>query len=305
MSPARRLALLRRLAWSCALLVLAVTSLSATLRLERSGLGCADWPRCYGQVLREPQADAPRDPGPALHAARLAHRIAAVAALAAVLAMLVLSVGARPRLPREAALAAALLALTLFLAVLGRWTASARVPAVTIGNLTGGLAMIALAARLTLAGSGPAARASGWTAAAVAVLLLQAALGGLTSGSFAGIGCTDWSSCRLAAAGVGWDTLDPWREPLIGPGGGSAEPGALAQLLHRVGALPAALLVLAAALRTWRRGSPAAAVLLAVLLLAQVAIGMQLTAAGLPLWLAALHNAGAALLVFAASRFVH
>ena len=51
----RRLHVLRRLALLCAVMVLAVTSLSAFLRLSKAGLGCADWPACYGQDLRHLQ----------------------------------------------------------------------------------------------------------------------------------------------------------------------------------------------------------------------------------------------------------
>ena len=53
-----RMTRLRRLAWLCAVLVLAITSLSAFIRLSRAGLGCTPWPQCYTQ--------SPSSPGPGL-----------------------------------------------------------------------------------------------------------------------------------------------------------------------------------------------------------------------------------------------
>ena len=68
---------LRRLAWVCAALVLAIILLSATLRLAKSGIGCAPWPQCYGAAQAGAVAQAPD----ALAPVRAAHRVLAVAAL--------------------------------------------------------------------------------------------------------------------------------------------------------------------------------------------------------------------------------
>ncbi len=303
-NPDLRPALLRGLAWACLLLVLVVASLSASLRLGRAGLGCADWPRCYGRALAAAEPGAATTPAAAPTPARLAHRAAALGTLATVLALLVLALYRRPRYGRAAALAGALLALTLLLAVLGRWSAGARVPAIALGNLLGGLLMIALASRLTLAARTPAAPASGWTIALVLALLLQAALGGLVSTTFAGLACTDLAGCWRAAAQIGWGTLDPWRVPQVVAAGGAAEPGALAQLLHRAGAIVVFVAVLAGAARALRRGRPGGAALLVALLALAVAVGGRLGDAGLPPGLAMLHHLVAALLVAAAARFV-
>ena len=94
----RQLRLVRRLALLCAVLVLIVVSLSAYMRQAKAGLGCADWPHCYGQSLRQLQH------GVALgvdeqfsHAtARLVHRIAAVTVLLLVIVMVYVCFGVRP-----------------------------------------------------------------------------------------------------------------------------------------------------------------------------------------------------------------
>lgn len=324
--PTRRLALLRRIAALCTLLLLAVTSLSAFLRLEKAGLGCADWPACYGASLRAQQAGAatpPRVDDEAVVAARIAHRFAAVAVLAAIVAMLVLALGSTPMLRTEAALAAVLLLLAIGLAVLGRYSAEVRVPAVTIGNLLGGLAMLALAARLSTAGaaapgasagpSGPDAasaarpvdppdrRPGGLRAGAAALLglvLVQAAIGGLASASYSGLACGTYADCWRAAGAFDAEALNPWREPRIGATG----PGAAVQLLHRSAAAGVALGAAALALAAWRRGRRSAALRLAVLVAAELALGLVLVHGALPLGPALLHNVVAALLVVLLAR---
>ena len=85
----RRLLLLRRLAGVCAAVVLLVTSLSAFMRLSHAGLGCTDWPQCYGQRLRQLQQGSPvsADEQSATPAVRVLHRVLATAALLLVVSM--------------------------------------------------------------------------------------------------------------------------------------------------------------------------------------------------------------------------
>src|SRR5690606_34712305 len=80
--------------------------------------------------------------------ARAAHRVVASVTLLLVIAMVLASYTARPALRREGALALGLLGLALGLAVLGVVTPGSQLPAVTLGNLLGGFAMLALCARL-------------------------------------------------------------------------------------------------------------------------------------------------------------
>ncbi len=267
----RRLHLLRRLAWLCAAVVLAVTSLSAFIRQSRAGLGCADWPACYGQALRSAQQGeaAPGEASQAEALARLAHRIAASAALLLVIVMLLVCAD-RPRLRREGALVLALLALAVFLAVLGAWSGRARASAsaVAVGNLLGGLLMLALCVRLAQPARPPlGAPARAAVALAALLLVLQIALGAQVSASFAGLAC-DAGTCGL----------------------------------HRYAGAALALLLLALAAVSWRQGRRGGAALLAVLAPAQLAAGAALSTLGLPLPVALLHNllAGALLATLAA-----
>jgi cytochrome c oxidase assembly protein subunit 15 len=298
----RRLNLLRRLALLCAVMVLAVTSLSAYIRLTKVGLGCADWPACYGQELRRMQQGvaAPAEQQTATAAARLAHRITASAALLLVITMVMVCFGSRPLLVREGLLALALLALALFLAVLGFWSSAARVPAVAMGNLLGGFVMLALSVRLAL----PVRTSSRalWRAAivtAAGLLAVQVALGGLVSASHAGLSCSGWSDCGVHEAwqASGWRSLDPWREPVLNDAAPFNPAGALPNSLHRLAGLGLALLLPPLAWLAWRRGRRLAAALLFVLLAAQVALGVAMSALALPLGLALLHNLVAAALL--------
>ena len=107
----RRHAWLRRLALVAAALVLAITSLSAFIRLSNAGLGCSEWPQCYGSRLRAVQQN--REPAvadsDAVTVARLAHRLVAVLALLAITTIIMVCFGNRPWLLREGALALAML----------------------------------------------------------------------------------------------------------------------------------------------------------------------------------------------------
>jgi cytochrome c oxidase assembly protein subunit 15 len=309
----RRHAWLRRLAFLCAALMLATTSLSAFIRLSQAGLGCSDWPQCYGNRLRDAQQGRATDlvDSGAVTAARRAHRLVAVLALLLVITLVVVCFGNPPWLQREGALALALLALVLGLAVLGRWTAGSRVPAVAIGNLLGGLLMLALSWRLAAARVVPGTPATRglkvWARVGVVVLLAQLALGALVSASYAGLSCAGASDCvrQAIAAGWPWHTLDPWREPVFGATPLPLNPnGALAQVVHRAGAV-VVVLVLAplgvAMLRARRRREGAA--LLALLAL-QIGVGALMVTTALPLAPALLHNLVAALLLATAMRLV-
>ncbi len=289
----RRLMLLRRLAGVCAALVLAVTSMSAFMRLTHAGLGCTDWPQCYGQRLRQLQQGVPvrADEQAATTVVRVLHRVFATAALLLVITMVMVCLGARPMLRSEGVIALALLGLALFLAVLGRWSSGARVPAVALGNLLGGFAMLALCTRLAVAGVPTVAlHVRVWVGAAVLLLVAQIALGGLVSASYAGLSCTGWSECLAAARDVGWETLNPWREPHLNAMPPVNPEGALVHALHR--GLGIALVALAVPLAAFalRRGRSSSAAALMILLLAQALVGAMMSLDALQLQFALLHN---------------
>ena len=301
-AAARRLAFVRRTALVCALLVALITSLSAYIRLSKAGLSCPDWPACYGQGLRDLQQGRPAMTGEdvATAAARLAHRIAASTALLLVLALCAACLTARPVAWHEARAALALLALALFLAVLGRWSSDARVPAVAIGNLLSGFAMLALCWRLAYrprAVSAPSLRRLAW----LATLLIgaQLALGGLLSASYAALSCTSGlADCIAAARSVPLSALDPWREPQFTATPAPVNPaGALALALHALVGVGTTVVVAVLGVAALRAGRRAAAALLLGALVLEPLLGAAMSTQGPTLPLALAHNLAAALLL--------
>lgn len=283
----RRMTLLRTMAIACAVLVLAITSLSAFIRLSRAGLGCEPWPQCQAQLLREAKQGA-------VAAARIAHRITAVGALLLVIAMVLAAYGSAPPLVRQGRLVVVLLGLAVFLAVLGRMTADSRLPAVVLANLLAGLAMFAVSWRL-VAATRPAGAArtldAGWVRLALALLVVQIMLGGLVSAGHAGASCPRLAGCDLGTAS--WQAFNPWQEPDPGAGVGA---GALVHMAHRAAGILTAIVVAALGVAASRRGHRAGALLPALVVL-ELGAGIGLIARSTPLALALVHNVLAALLL--------
>ena len=304
---------LRKLAYWCAALVLAITSLSAFIRLSQVGLGCEPWPGCYGSALRAAKDGGAASVGdsPAVKVARLAHRVIATAALAGVLTMVALCLVGRPRLWRSGLLALLLFALALGLAVLGVWTGGSRLPSVAMGNLLGGMLMFALCWRLAAPTGrrdrGAATMVSVLAGIVAVVLLGQIGLGALTSASYAGQSCSGALECLRSAetAMWPWSMLDPWREPVwdasVVPLNGEA---AVTQLVHRIGALVLVLLLVPLAILALRHRRRLEAWSLLVLLALQLALGVLMVGAGLPLPLALAHNVVAILMLASIVRLI-
>lgn len=299
-SPDRSRTLLRRMALLLTVLVLVITSLSAYIRLSRAGLSCADWPQCYGERLRQAQQGVSATAGDsdAVAAARFAHRIVASAALLIIVAIVAVCFSARPVWRAEGGVALALLALALGLAVLGRWSSDARVPAVALGNLLGGFAMFALCWRLLLAPGAALARgARVWAMLCVALLATQIALGGLVSATYAATSCGGFADCLSAARSLPWSALDPWREPVLGGAVPTNASGALAQALHRGAALIVLVATAPLTLVAWRGRRRLASALLLVLLAGTAGLGIAMARHGPTLAMALAHNLAAALLL--------
>ena len=202
----RRMKRLARLAWACAALVLAITTLSAFIRLSRGGPGCEPWPQCAAQSISAEAA-------PGVTQARITHRVAASAALLLVIVLLVQCHTGTPALPGPGRLAAALLALGVFLAVLGRMAGDSRAAPVVMANLLAGFAMFALACRLALAlrpparAVTPASRAAPRLAMLALLLLgLQVALGAAV-GPTACEGSLACSTCHVIIDSEWYDAL--------------------------------------------------------------------------------------------------
>lgn len=283
------------------LLAFCVVGLGAYVRLSDAGLGCPDWPGCYGQMIGVPAAA--HDPARAWK--EMSHRYLAGTLGLAILALTVLAWRQRSR-PLATSLLAAVV---VFQALLGMWTVTLLLkPVIVTAHLLGGMATLALLVWLLLDASASRAPLPARTRLlariALGVVIVQIALGGWVSSNYAALACADFPTCR----GSWWPTMDfahaftVLRELGETADGGGLPFAALTAIhwSHRLWALVVLLTVGALAwtlvrVPAWRR----AGLGLATLLLLQAGLGIANVLLSLPLPLAVAHNVGAALLLAA------
>lgn len=314
MSPA-----LHRLAAIACIFAFAVIVLGAFVRLSDAGLGCPDWPGCYGHLtwpsasheIDNANLSFPERPVESHKAWKeMVHRY-----LAGFLVLLVIGInilawksnGAR----RHRLLSAAILLLILFQAALGMWTVTLKLlPDVVMAHLIGGLLTFSLLGWLAFRSRLPDAYAPGlplrqvrgWLAAGMLVLVVQIALGGWTSANYAALACPDFPTCH----GEFWPEADfregftVWREVGVDYEGGVLDLRARVaiHMAHRIGAVVTFCILLLVALRLLRTPvTQRGGVLLLVLLVAQITLGVLNILLQLPLPNAVAHNGVAALLL--------
>ena len=325
-----------RLVILTAALAVVVVVLGAYTRLADAGLGCPDWPGCYGHlgVPKHPEdvananASFPERPVEAPKAWKeMIHRYFAGALGLAILAIAVVSWRRRHRPGQPVALPMALFGLVVFQALLGMWTVTLQLkPVVVMGHLLGGFTTLALlwwlylrtsprglaAAEATGGGDG---LGTGRVLALVSLVVIyaQVALGGWTSANYAALACTDFPTCQSAW----WPAMDfregfvLWRGIGIDYEFGVLDSAARTAIhvSHRVGAVvTTAWLLFVSAYFLVTAGTAAlrrTALALAALLIVQVGLGITNVVAALPLPVAVAHNAGGALLLLAIVTLNH
>jgi len=312
----------RRWARFGALLAAVVVIVGAWVRLTNAGLGCPDWPGCYGHV-HPAQVDAAVDAANAAYAARpfdyqkalheMVHRYIASTLGLVVLGLAVYAWRHR-RNPRQPLRLPLILPFVIVAqGALGAFTVTLLLtPVIVTSHLLGGLTTLSILWWLSLTPEVRSATAAEralrpLAALALAALVLQLFLGGWTSTNYAAVACPDFPACQgsyLPATNF----TDAFR--FTHEVGKDYEGGVLPQAArtaihytHRIGAaIVGALLALTGILVAWRARSPRVrragiGLLLAVFL--QWLIGMNLVWQGFPLWLGTSHNAGAVLLLIA------
>ena len=307
------------------LLVIVLVSLSAYLRLAHSGIGCADWPECYGRIGQPASVSQPaaaenayqrmvEQANEPLAWATPLHRL-----VASVLGLLVVFLAFIAwRRKKQRIIALALLSLTVFLAVLGIRSGSLHNPAVVMGNLVGGFSMLGLLGWMVFspgskmqhgvqdyAAQDRAGAVKYMAILAIMTLSMQIVLGGLTSANFAATSCRTLPDCHgswLPGSSLltAFDLSRQHEVTSMGQAIGGQERLAIHKA-HRIGAVITLVLILFAAwtaLRNNARYRTTAFVILALVTL-EFCVGIAAILTSLPISLAVAHNWLAGLILLA------
>lgn len=311
--------LFKRLTFFAMFLAWCVVVLGAYVRLTDAGLGCPDWPGCYGsmtvpesqEAINEAQLSFPDKPVDIGRAWReMAHRYLAGTLGLVVLVMFMLSIKLRKNVKSSLGLVTTLLVLVGLQAALGMLTVTMLLkPVIVTTHLLGGMSTLALLTWIMHRHWGYASNTiisypKSPTRLRVGLLLLfvQILLGGWTSTNYAALACTDFPMCHGLWVpdmdfSQGFNIFRALGETNDGAPIGLAALNAI-QWMHRVGALVVLVYM------TWvghflmqywqlkRFG-----IVLMLLLLLQIGLGISNLVLHLPIVLAVSHNAVAALML--------
>lgn len=314
--------LFNRLGLAATLLALCVVVLGAYVRLSDAGLGCPDWPGCYGQIgVPEHHSDVsvanqayPERPVEAAKAWKeMIHRY-----FAGILGLLILAIAVRAWMQRnerqqQVKVPLALVALVIFQALLGMWTVTLLLkPVVVMGHLIGGMSILALLWWVTI-------RHAGWLTShsysdaifkrlaliGLVIVALQIMLGGWTSANYAAVICPDFPTCQNS-----W--LPPmdfangftlWRGLGVDYEGGvlSNDARVAIHFTHRIGAVLTFVYLIWLGIQLLRKTADRNTRLIATAIITAVCVqfllGVGNVVLSLPLLVAAAHNGVAALLL--------
>ncbi|MBQ0755206.1 MAG: COX15/CtaA family protein [Gammaproteobacteria bacterium] len=306
-------------------LAMGVIMLGAWTRLSDAGLGCPDWPGCYGHLdvrsamehvdtinldapgaLREAHKTVPE----------MVHRYFASTLGLMIVIITVLAWLNRREKRQPVALPTTLTALVIFQGMLGMWTVTMGLqPTIVMLHLLGGFATLTLLVWLTarlyrwpdFLNDCDVRSLRGLTYAAIAAVAIQIALGGWTTANYAAVVCTELPICES-----GWTSHLDFDEALTFWGHEHDKPdyefGVLENdarttihVMHRFGAILVTLLVGLLVVKVLCRARchfyRKFAVLIALLLAAQIGLGISNVLFHIPLVVAVGHNLGALLLL--------
>ena len=309
----------KRLTFYATLLALIVVSFGAYTRLTDSGLGCPDWPGCYGTLsvpesidqIEKAQAVYPDSPVEIEKAwIEMIHRYIAGILGIMILVIAFMSIRLREQINYSLKWPFFLLGLVIFQAALGMWTVTLLLkPAVVTSHLLGGMTVLGILTFLMHRNYGT--HRENFVSNkyerkiirfSLVLLFIQIALGGWTSTNYAALACTDYPTCHgsLIPEMDFYNAFTIFRELGVTSIGEPLSLEALhaIQWVHRIGAIVLSVYLLFVAyilkvnqgFNMWRN------VLILVISL-QFIIGIANLLLHLPIVLATLHNLGAALLV--------
>jgi len=315
-----RLTLFRRLCLLGTVIALCVVVLGAWVRLGDAGLGCPDWPGCYGhltvgqavQNVETANAAFPDRPLEAEKALKeMIHRYLASTLGLLIIAIAVVAWTNRGDRAQPVRLPGFLVLLVVFQGLLGMWTVTLLLkPLIVSAHLVGGLTTMSLlwwmSLRVDRTTRPPGERRlRTWAAVGLVVLVFQILLGGWTSSNYSALACPDFPTCQNSF----WPDMDfkdafvLWRGLGIDYEGGVLDHPARVAIhyTHRLWAIVTAVVLGFVAWRASRTGQSRAVRLaggaIAAVLVVQWILGPVMVLNTLPLQLATAHNAVAALLL--------
>ncbi|OUS30634.1 cytochrome B [Gammaproteobacteria bacterium 45_16_T64] len=306
-------------------LALFVIVLGAFVRLSDAGLGCPDWPGCYGKLLAPSEAQEVRAANQAFPERpvespkawkEMIHRYFASTLGLFILILAGLALKNQKQKGQQITLPILLVLLVGFQGALGMWTVTMLLkPAIVTLHLLGGMLTLALLWWLTLTHHYKDTDDNGktlvvshstkrWALLALIVVYCQIALGGWTSTNYVALHCWDLPTCQ-------GEWLPPtdfkegftlWRGLGVDYEGGvlSQAAGTAVHLTHRLGAMITLIIVGGLAIRLFTLGSATGrrfGILLALMLCGQISLGLLNIILVLPISIAVAHNGGAALLL--------
>lgn len=305
-------------------LAFCVIVLGAFTRLTEAGLGCPDWPGCYGFLTVPSKAEHIAQaealfPGAPVEADKawyeMIHRY-----FAGTLGLLILAIAVSAwfkkrqpsQKPTPIKLPTFILALVMFQAALGMWTVTLNLqPLIVMGHLLGGFSIISLLLLLNLrlapyrvgGGDPELRRYRGLALFALLTVLFQIALGGWVAANYAAVACTELPFCE-----GNWTANLDFAGAFSIPEAETYQYGAhdyndrmTMHIVHRVGAIITTLVVGWLLFKCWRKAVSgffrSSLFVIGLLLVLQIALGISNVVFGLPLWVAVSHNAVGALLL--------
>jgi cytochrome c oxidase assembly protein subunit 15 len=307
------------------MLALCVVVLGAWVRLNDAGLGCPDWPGCYGHVfagdaqqnLSEAQQRYPDRRFEYSKAVKeMIHRYFASSLGLIIVFLAGLAYVNRHDPNQPIKLPLLLVPLVLIQGLLGMWTVTLLLkPLIVAMHLLGGLTTMSLLAWQSMRverSTRPAVERNIRKFALIGLIVLsvQIFLGGWTSTNYAAVSCPDFPTCQ----GSYWPTMDAqdayvlWRGLGIDYEGGVLDhPARVAiHFVHRIGAVITALVLGFVAFLAWTRAQTRAVqfagLLVGLALISQLILGPMMVIKGFPLWMATAHNGVAALLLLSVVR---
>lgn len=315
-----------KLAIATTCLAFVVVMLGAYTRLKDGGLGCPDWPGCYGhvavpsvqQLTLEDNAAAKIQPLEAPKAwAEMVHRYFAGTLSLAITTLFIIALYRAKTLQRWLILPCALFALLIFQAILGMWTVTWLLyPLVVMSHLLGGMSIMTLLWIYGIYCSGKLRADAGqsyrvWAVIGLVIVFLQIVLGGWTSSNYAALACPNLPFCQ----GTWLPDLN-FKEAFLAPlhwgpnyqGGLIDMSGRVTiQFLHRLGAVITFAYVLALAISLFfsrNNTLMSLGLVIFILLLIQCVLGVLNVLLQLPLVIAVAHNGVGALLLLTMATLV-